>query len=138
MLNHSTAHKIYQIAQEIVLPSYTFHSFPISKFRFLNFFTQISQLSFNSNNIPSTQIQNIFKSALLFFFMFLQKQLQKVFYKKYSWKFHKIQYTPVLESLFNKVASLKACSFIKKSLQRRCFPGNIANFLRTSILQNIC
>ena len=67
MLNHSTAHKIYQIAQEIVLPSYTFHSFPISKFRFLNFFTQISQLSFNSNNIPSTQIQNIFKSALLFF-----------------------------------------------------------------------
>ena len=30
----------------------------------------------------------------------------------------------------------KACSFIKKRLQRRCFPENIAKFLRTSLLQN--
>ena len=52
MLNYSTAHKIYQIAQEIVLPPCTFHSFPISKFRFLNFFTQISQLSFIQITYP--------------------------------------------------------------------------------------
>ena len=36
----------------------------------------------------------------------------------------------MLESLFNKVANLKACSFIKKRLQHRCFPVNIAKFLR--------
>ena len=40
--------------------------------------------------------------------------------------------TPVLESLFNKVAHLKACSFIKKRLQHRCFHVNIAKFLRTA------
>ena len=45
--------------------------------------------------------------------------------------------TPVLKSLFNKVAGLKACNFIKKRLQRRCFPANIAKFLRTAILKNI-
>ena len=30
------------------------------------------------------------------------------------------------------------CNFIKKRLQRRCFPVNIAKLLRTSILKNIC
>ena len=45
--------------------------------------------------------------------------------------------TPVLKSLFNKVAGLKACNFIKKRLQRRRFPANIAKFLRTAILKNI-
>ena len=41
------------------------------------------------------------------------------------------------EYLFNKVAGLKACNFIKERLQDRCFPMNIANFLRTPILKNI-
>ena len=50
-------------------------------------------------------------------------------------KFHKI--TPVLESLFNKVADLKACKFIKNRLQHRCFPVKFAKFLRTPILKNI-
>ena len=36
----------------------------------------------------------------------------------------------VLESLFNKVAGPKACNFTKKRLQHRCFPVNIAKFLR--------
>ena len=40
---------------------------------------------------------------------------------------------PVLESLFNKVSFL-----IKKRLQHRCLPVNIANFLRTPILKKIC
>ena len=43
----------------------------------------------------------------------------------------------MLESLFIKVASLKACNSIKKRLHR-CFPVNIANFLRTPISKNIC
>ena len=41
----------------------------------------------------------------------------------------------VLESLFNKVAALQACIFIKKRLQHRCIPVNIAKFSRTSILK---
>ena len=39
-------------------------------------------------------------------------------------------------SLF--LMKLKACNFIKKRLQQKCFPVNIAKFLRTPILKNIC
>ena len=42
----------------------------------------------------------------------------------------------VLESPFNKVATKVATFFIKK-MYYRCFPLNIANFLRTFILKNI-
>ena len=44
----------------------------------------------------------------------------------------------MLESLFNKAAGLHTCKFIKKRLQRWCFPVKFAKFLRTSILKNIC
>ena len=44
--------------------------------------------------------------------------------------------TPVLDPLFSKVASLEAYKFIKKRLQHRCFPVNIANFLRKFYLKN--
>ena len=40
--------------------------------------------------------------------------------------------TPVLESLFNKFAGLKASNFIKKRLQYRCFPLNTAKSLRAA------
>ena len=33
-----------------------------------------------------------------------------------------------LESLFNKVAGLKTCNFIKKRHQHRCFIGNLRYF----------
>ena len=62
-------------------------------------------------------------------------QRPEVFYKK-SWsrKFKNInRKTPVLESLFNKVADLQICNFIKKRLKHRCFPVNTAKFLRTHI-----
>ena len=36
----------------------------------------------------------------------------------------------MLESFFKKAAGLKACNFIKKRLQHRCFPVNFAKFLR--------
>ena len=36
------------------------------------------------------------------------------------------------------VEGLQARYFIKKRLQHRCFPVNIAKFLRTPILKNIC
>ena len=44
----------------------------------------------------------------------------------------------MLKSPFNKVAALKAGYFIKKRLHHRCFPANIAKFLRTPILKNSC
>ena len=44
----------------------------------------------------------------------------------------------MLESLFKKAAGLKACKFIKKRLQHRCFPVTFAKFLKTTILKNIC
>ena len=63
-----------------------------------------------------------------------------VFYKKSSpKKFHNIHWKKsMLESLFNKLAGLKGCNFIKKTLQQRYFSVNIANFLRTAILKNMC
>ena len=39
----------------------------------------------------------------------------------------------MLESLFNKVAGLQVCNFIKKRLQHKCFPVNIEQ-----LLKNIC
>ena len=44
----------------------------------------------------------------------------------------------MLVPLFNKVSGLKAGSIIDKRLQRRCFPVNIAKYLRTLILKNVC
>ena len=44
----------------------------------------------------------------------------------------------MLEPLFNKVACLKNCNFIKKRLQHRCFLANNAKFLRTPILKKFC
>ena len=75
-----------------------------------------------------------------FYFEMLEKQSLEVFYKKIcSQKFPNIhRKTSVLESLFNKVAGLQACNFIKKRYQHRCFPVNISKFSRTSILKNIC
>ena len=41
------------------------------------------------------------------------------------------------EFFLNKVAVLQACNFVKKRLQHRCFPVDIAKFLRTPILKSI-
>ena len=42
--------------------------------------------------------------------------------------------TSVFESLFNRVAGLKACNFIKNRLQHMCFPVNTKKLLRTAFL----
>ena len=42
--------------------------------------------------------------------------------------------TPVSESLFDKVAGLEAYNLIKRRLLHRCFPVNIAKFLRAVFL----
>ena len=54
-----------------------------------------------------------------------EKQPPEVLYKKAVLKSFAIftgKKTPVLDSLFNKFAGMKACKFIKKRLQHRCFP----------------
>ena len=38
----------------------------------------------------------------------------------------------MLASLFNKVVGLQSCDVIKRRLQLRCFPANIAKILRTA------
>ena len=54
--------------------------------------------------------------------------------KKMFQKFRKLhRKTPVLESLFNKVAGLKTCNLIKKRFQRRCFLLKFLKFFRTPL-----
>ena len=43
--------------------------------------------------------------------------------------------TPTLVSLFNKVAGLQSCNFIKKRLQRRYFPAKILKFFKKSYFE---
>ena len=40
--------------------------------------------------------------------------------------------------LFNKVAALRPTTLLEKRLRHRRFPVNIAKFLKTRILKNIC
>ena len=66
-----------------------------------------------------------------------QKQPREVFFKKVFLKCSQYpQETPVLEPFFKKC--LKACNFIKKSLQHRCFHVNIGKFLILLFSKNIC
>ena len=70
--------------------------------------------------------------------IFLEAVTRNVLQKKLLLKYRNIhRKTPVLESLFNEVAVLKACNFIMKRLQYRCFSVKNAKFLRTPILKNI-
>ena len=50
-----------------------------------------------------------------------------------EWRTSCPQEASVLVFLLKKVAVLKACNLIKKRRQFRCFPLNIAEFLRTAI-----
>ena len=43
----------------------------------------------------------------------------------------------LLKSLFNKIPGLKACSFIKKRIQHRCFPVNTVKLLRTHFEEHL-
>ena len=51
------------------------------------------------------------------------------------WRFHRK--TPMLESVFNKIAGVQAYNFMKRRLQHKCFPVKKTEFLRTTILKNI-
>ena len=59
-----------------------------------------------------------------------------MFFKKGVLKIPENWKTAMLESYFNKVKALQACNFIRERLQHRCFPVNIAKYLRTVFLWN--
>ena len=63
----------------------------------------------------------------------LQKQLPEVFCKKNVLRnFAKFPGKHLCQNLFlNKVTGLRAATFLKKRLWHRCFPRNVAKFLRT-------
>ena len=88
--------------------------------------------------IPLKKIQNSFESFQNNWTF--QIQTPEVFYKKScSETFRNIyRKTPLLESVSNTVTGMKACNFVKKRLQHRCFLVNIAKFWRTPILKKIC
>ena len=68
--------------------------------------------------------------------MLTNRQLQSfadVLQNRCSKKFRKFhRKKPVLESLLNKVAVLKACNFIRKGLQHKCLYVKFTNFWRTA------
>ena len=68
--------------------------------------------------------------------MNVQKQPPEEFCKKMcSWKFHKIRRkTPVPETFFNKVASLRPATLLKKRLWQKSFPVSFVKFLRTNFI----
>ena len=63
------------------------------------------------------------------FAQFSEAATTNILQNRCSWKFFKFhKKTPVFEPLFNKIAGLESCNFIKKRLQRRCFPVKLWNF----------
>ena len=68
----------------------------------------------------------------------IQKQsFADVLQNKCSLEFRNVdRNTAVLEPLFYKVGALKACNFIKKKLQHRCFSVKFSKFSKTFFLQN--
>ena len=72
----------------------------------------------------------------------LQKQSPEVFYiKKAVLKNFEIithKKTPVLESLFNKVINLKACTFTKKRIPAQVFCWEYYEIFKNTYFENIC
>ena len=58
--------------------------------------------------------------------VFLYQSFTDVLQNRCSWKIK----TPVLESLFTKVANLEAWNFIRKRIQHKCFPVKFEKILR--------
>ena len=72
-----------------------------------------------------------------------QKQPPEALHKKAVLKILQFSQDHLCWSLFwdedaIKLQVVKACNYIEKRLQHRCFPVNIAKFLITPVLKNIC
>ena len=62
----------------------------------------------------------------------MNRSSKKAVFKNFAEKH--LRWSPYL----NKNVGLQSWNFIKKRLQHRLFPVNIAKFLRTPVLENIC
>ena len=80
----------------------------------------------NKTKLKTLQIKNRKKVFWQLATDIQEQSFAGVFHKRCSEKFCKIhRKTPVLESLFNKVAGHQACNFIKNRIQHRCFPAKV-------------
>ena len=87
--------------------------------------------------IPQKALSYVWQSNKCTSLLYIKRPFADVLQNRCFYKFRKFdRKTHVLGSLFNNNAGLKACNFMKKRLQYRCFPVNIAKFLRTHFLQN--
>ena len=101
-------------------------------------FSESDSSRFGFSEFWKTLLLNCWSKLLFFFFflrvLFYQKQPSAdVLQNRFPQKYHNIHSkTPVLQSFFSNAGGLKAYNFIKKRLQRRCFPVNIAKSLGTT------
>ena len=98
------------------------------------------QSRLNANILHNAGVEVVLVSSTLKSFQLCQKQPPEVFYKKRYFKnFGMFTGKNLCWCLFLiKLQALKACNFIKKRLQHKCFSVNIAKFTRTFVLKNIC
>ena len=91
----------------------------------------------NITKAPLKMLKSLFSGVLGFCMLYETLTLQEqsftdVLQSRCSSKFFKFHWKiPALEALFNNVAGLKGCNFIKKKLQHRCFPVKFAKLFRT-------
>ena len=107
--------------------SFSFSSFFCFHFPFCFCFSILFSLSF------SLLFSFLFLFSFSFLFLFFVLCFFLFYFLVFSFKFDYGTSRPPYKFLFNIVAALKACNFIKKKLQHRCFPVNIAKFLRTPV-----
>ena len=88
-------------------------------------------------NVSNNNLLSLFLQKIFIFRTHTSCHRKKVFCKKKFFKkfckFHKI--TPVLEFLFNKIAGLQTCNFIKNRLQYRCFTVKFAKFFKSTYFE---
>ena len=100
-------------------------------FCFYNFFFDVFIVNFKQ-----ISLLDLLFSVISFI---LSPEAEVFFIKRCSLKLRNIYWKmPVLGSLSNKVAGLKACNFIRKGPQHRFFLWNLRKFWRTPFLKNIC
>ena len=94
-------------------------------------------VSFIKNVLTTNNFQKQVRNTFSFFFFFLRILVS--FWSIYTFNgleclFKKKQF----RSSHRRCEGVKVCNFIKKRLQRRCFPVKFEKFLGTSILTKIC
>ena len=91
---------------------------------------------YRRKNSQSLTVHSCFQTHLTLFISWVCRSAHPFFVNRKTLNIHRK--TPVLEPPFDRLAGFKTCDFLKKGLQHRCFPVNIAKFLRALIFMKIC